>query len=66
MLQRVVFRLGLKPKTLNGGAFDMDAHDPFQERELEATLLETKRELAAGKYVSESVADHIRRIIGEI
>jgi len=44
----------------------MDAHDPFQEQELEVALLETKRELAAGQYVSESVADHIRRILDEI
>ena len=48
------------------GAFDMDAHDPFQEREIEAVLLETKRDLAAGQYVSESVSNHIRRILGEI
>ncbi len=44
----------------------MDAHDPFQEQELEAAFLETKRDLAAGQYVSESVANHIRRITDEI
>ncbi len=45
---------------------DMDAYNHFRECELEAALLETKRDLAEGKHVSESVADHIRRITDEL
>ncbi len=45
---------------------DMDAYTHFRECELEAALLETKRDLTAGRYVSESVADHIRRITDEL
>ena len=45
---------------------DMDSYAHFRECELEAALLETKRELATGKFVSESVTDHIRRITDEL
>lgn len=45
---------------------DMDSYTHFRECELEAALLETKRDLDAGHHVSESVADHIRRITNEI
>ena len=45
---------------------DMDSYNHFRECELEAALIETKRDLAAGQYVSESVTDHIRRITDEI
>ena len=41
---------------------DMEAYNHFRECELEAALVETQRDLDAGKHVSESVADHIRRI----
>ena len=41
---------------------DMEAYNHLRECELEAALIETQRDLDAGKYVSESVADHIRRI----
>ena len=45
---------------------DMDSYSHFRECELETALLETKRDLAGGHHVSESVADHIRRITDEI
>ena len=45
---------------------DMDAYTHFRECELEAALLETKRDMAEGNAVSESVTDHIRRITDEI
>lgn len=41
---------------------DMEAYNHFRECELEAALVETQRDLAAGNHVSESVTDHIRRI----
>ena len=41
---------------------DMEAYNHFRECELEAALIETQRDLDAGRQVSESVADHIRRI----
>jgi hypothetical protein len=41
---------------------DMAAYNHLRECELEAALTETKRDLDSGKFVSESVADHIRRI----
>jgi PHD/YefM family antitoxin component YafN of YafNO toxin-antitoxin module len=41
---------------------DMEAYNHFRECELEAALIETQRDLDAGKHVSESVADHIRRV----
>ena len=44
----------------------MESDDHHQEYKLEAALLETKRDLAAGRYVSESVGHHIRRITDEI
>ena len=44
----------------------MESQDHHQEYELEAALLETKRDMAEGRYVSESVEKHIRRITDEI
>ena len=41
---------------------DMEAYNHFRECELEAALIETQRDLDAGKQVTESVPDHIRRI----
>ena len=41
---------------------DMNAYNHFRECELEAALIETQSDLDAGKHVSESVVDHIRRI----
>jgi PHD/YefM family antitoxin component YafN of YafNO toxin-antitoxin module len=41
---------------------DMDAYNHLRECELDAALMESKRDLETGKFVSESVADHIRRI----
>ncbi len=45
---------------------NMDSYNHFRECELEAALLETKRDLAEGQYVFESVVDHIRRITDEV
>ena len=45
---------------------DMDSYNHFRECELEAALLETKRDLAEGQYVLETVSDHIRRITDDL
>ena len=45
---------------------EMDAYNHFRECELEAALLETKRDLAEGRHVSENAADHIRRFTDEL
>ena len=45
---------------------EMDAYNHFRECELEAALLETKRDLSEGRHVSENVADHIQRITDEL
>lgn len=45
---------------------DMDAYNHLRECELEAALMESKRDLEAGKFVSESVTDHIRRITDDL
>jgi PHD/YefM family antitoxin component YafN of YafNO toxin-antitoxin module len=45
---------------------DMNAYNRFREYELEAALTETKRDLAEGNFVEESVNDHIKRIQDEI
>lgn len=41
---------------------DMEAYNHFRECELEAAVAETQRDLDSGKFISESVADHIRRV----
>ena len=41
---------------------DMEAYNHFRECELEAAVVETQRDLDSGKFISESVADHIRRV----
>ena len=45
---------------------DMKAYNRFREHELEAALAETKRDLAEGNFVEESVEDHIKRIRDEL
>ncbi len=45
---------------------DMDTYNRFREFELEAALTETKRDIAEGRGIEESVEDHIRRIQNEI
>ncbi|VGO20922.1 type II toxin-antitoxin system Phd/YefM family antitoxin [Pontiella sulfatireligans] len=45
---------------------DMAAYNHLRECELEAALMESRRDLEAGKFVSESVADHIRRIADDL
>jgi PHD/YefM family antitoxin component YafN of YafNO toxin-antitoxin module len=41
---------------------DFDTYNRFRVCELEAALYETRKEVAEGKYVEESVEDHIKRI----
>lgn len=41
---------------------DFDTYNRLRVCELEAALYETRKEVAEGKYVEESVEDHIRRI----
>lgn len=45
---------------------DMNAYNRFREYELEAALAETKKDLAEGNFVEESVNDHIKRIQDEV
>ena len=45
---------------------DMQAYNHLRECELEAALMESRRDLESGKFVSESVADHIRRITDDL
>ncbi|MDF7801500.1 type II toxin-antitoxin system Phd/YefM family antitoxin [Pontiellaceae bacterium B1224] len=45
---------------------DMEAYNHLRECELDAALMESKRDLETGKFVSESVADHIRRITDDL
>lgn len=41
---------------------DMDTYNHLRACELEAALYESRREIAEGKYVEETVQAHIRRI----
>ena len=41
---------------------DLDTYNRLRECELEAALIESRREIEQGKYVVESVDDHIKRI----
>ena len=41
---------------------DFDTYNRLRTCELEAALYETRKEVAGGKYVEESVEDHIKRI----
>lgn len=41
---------------------DMDTYNHLRACELEAALYESRREVAQGRYVEETVQDHIRRI----
>jgi PHD/YefM family antitoxin component YafN of YafNO toxin-antitoxin module len=41
---------------------DFDTYNRLRVCELEAALHETRREVAEGRYVEESVEDHIKRI----
>ena len=41
---------------------DLKTYNRMRECELEAALYEARREVASGKYVEESVEDHIKRI----
>jgi prevent-host-death family protein len=41
---------------------DMNAYNRFREFELEAALIETKKDLAEGNFIEESVEDHIKRV----
>jgi PHD/YefM family antitoxin component YafN of YafNO toxin-antitoxin module len=45
---------------------DMKIYNRFREYELEAALAETKRDLAEGNVIEESVEDHIKRIQNEL
>ena len=45
---------------------DMKIYNRFREYELEAELAETKRDLAEGNVIEESVEDHIKRIQNEL
>lgn len=41
---------------------DIDTHNHLRACELEAALYESRREIADGRYVEETVEEHIRRI----
>jgi PHD/YefM family antitoxin component YafN of YafNO toxin-antitoxin module len=44
----------------------LDQYNYLRECELEAALLEVKADLAAGRTISESVDEHIRRVTDEV
>ena len=44
---------------------DMNTYNRFREYELDAALAETKRDLAEGNFVEDSVEDHLKRIQNE-
>jgi len=45
---------------------DMNEYSRYREYELEAALAETRRDLAEGNFIEESVEDHMKRIQDEI
>jgi len=42
---------------------DLPTYNRLRECELEAALQESRREVAEGKYVVESVEDHLKRVL---
>jgi len=42
---------------------DFDTYNRLRVCELEMALYETRREIAQGKYVEESVEDHLKRLV---
>ena len=42
---------------------DFDTYNRLRVCELETALYETRREVAEGKYVEESVEDHLKRLV---
>ena len=40
----------------------IETYNKFRELELESAINETKKEIADGKFVEESVAEHIKRV----
>jgi prevent-host-death family protein len=40
----------------------IDEYNRLRECELEAAIIETKNDLASGKYISGTIEDHIKRI----
>ena len=61
--QEAVITVRGKPKYV---VMDMEAYNHLRECELDAALMESKRDMESGKFVSESVADHIRRITDDL
>jgi hypothetical protein len=45
---------------------DMQMYNRLRECELEAALMETRRDLEKGEFYEESVAEHIKRITNEL
>jgi PHD/YefM family antitoxin component YafN of YafNO toxin-antitoxin module len=43
---------------------DMEKYNYLRECELEAALIESKKDIMNGRYIEESVQDHIKRLIG--
>lgn len=46
--------------------FNMDTYNKLREYELEAALNEVKEDMQEGRYVEESVEDHIKRLKDEL
>ena len=46
--------------------FNMNTYNRLREYELEAALNEVKKDIAEGRYVEESVDDHIKRLKDEL
>ena len=45
---------------------DMQMYNRLRECELEAALMETRRDLEKGEFYKESVTEHIKRITNEL
>ena len=44
---------------------DMKHYNHLRECELEAAIIESKRDMKQGKYIEESIQDHIKRITSD-
>ncbi|HLP45446.1 MAG TPA: hypothetical protein VK469_05850 [Candidatus Kapabacteria bacterium] len=44
----------------------INTYNRFREYELEATLFETRKDLAEGHFLEKSIEDHIHRITNEV
>ncbi len=69
LLDKVAAEYGEAIITVHGKSryvvLTIDEYNRLRESELETAIRETKKDLAEGRVVEESVDDHIKRIIGD-